>query len=230
VIGRHDFNSEWCGQEVGIVRDNAFFELSVLERENRLRPWAWVEARQGAGLASRALGAAGFTQVDTQMPFKIGLARLQGSPSLERAEVRFADQEPFHVPGAELADFAHERFAVLPGVGMADLNRRYALWSEQLLQADPAHCMQVLVGGEVQGWFLGRQTEQGLELTLAMLKRGASISGHLLYHRALLAYAERGARVGHAAFSVSNTPVLNIYASLGARFLAPVASWFWIAG
>lgn len=230
MIGRHDFNSEWCGQEAGIVRDNAFFELSDTERAGLLEPWAWVEARQGSGLTSALLGAAGFSQVDTQIPFKIGLARLQGSPSLERAEVRFADQVGFQVQSSELTDFAHERFAVLPGVSMEDLNRRYALWSEQLLQTDPAHCMQVLVGGEVQGWFLGRQTQKGLELTLAMLKREASISGHLLYHRALMAYAERGARVGYAAFSVSNTPVLNIYASLGARFLAPVSSWLWIAG
>jgi hypothetical protein len=112
---------------------------------------------------------------------------------------------------------------------MADLNRRYADWSRDLLAANPAHCMQVCVGGEIQGWFLGRQTPKGLELTLAMLRRGATVSGHLLYHRALKAYGERGARMGFAAFSASNTPVLNIYASLGARFLPPMGIWFWIA-
>ena len=230
MIGRHDFNSDWCGQEAGIVRDSAFFELPSGEQRALLKPWAWVEARQESSLSGSALSAAGFMQVDTQMPFKIGLARLEGSPSLERAEVRFADEHPFAIDSAQLADFTHERFSVLPGVEIADLNRRYGLWSQKLLAADPAHCMQVLVGGESQGWFLGSKTEKGLELTLAMLKREASISGHLLYHRALMAYAARGARVGFAAFSVSNTPVLNIYASLGARFLAPVASWLWISG
>jgi hypothetical protein len=229
VIGRHDFNSDWCAQEAGIVQDAAFFSLSAAEQVELLKPWAWVEARQEGQLSSPALRGAGFIHVDTQMPFRIGLARLEGSPSLERAEVRFADEHPFNIESSELSDFAHERFSVLPGVEMSDLNRRYGLWSAQLLAADPGHCMQVLVGGEVQGWFLGRQTDKGLELTLAMLKREASISGHLLYHKALVALGGRGARVGYAAFSVSNTPVLNIYAALGARFLAPKSSWLWIA-
>ena len=227
MIGRHDFNSDWCGQEAGIVRDPAFFGLEPGEQAELLQPWAWVEARQEGELCRRSMQAAGFLQVDTQMPFKIGLARLQGSPSLERAEVRFADEHPFQIKVSELADFAHERFSVIPGIEMGDLNRRYGLWSTQLLAADPAHCMQVFVEGEVQGWFLGQRTKAGLELTLAMLKRDATISGHLLYHKALKSYGERGARVGYAAFSVSNTPVLNIYAALGARFLAPKASWLW---
>jgi len=229
VIGRHDFNSDWCGQEAGIVRDAAFFGLPAAQRAELLAPWAWVEARQEPGLEDAGLQGAGFRLVDTQMPFKIGLSRLQASPSLERAEVRFCDAQPFTIEAGELSDFAHERFLVLPGIGMADLNRRYALWSQALLASDPAHGMQVLVGGEVAGWFLGRRTPKGLELTLAMLRRGASVSGHLLYHRALMAYAERGERVGYAAFSVRNTPVLNIYAALGARFLPSIGSWLWLS-
>ena len=38
------------------------------------------------------------------------------------------------------------------------------------------------------------------------------------------------ARVGLARFSVENTPVLNIYASLGAQFLPPIGIWLWTRG
>jgi hypothetical protein len=228
VIERHDFNSTWWGSDVGIVRDPAFFEVAAERRAELLAPFAWVEHRAPLeGEATGAVHAAGFSQVDTQVRFKIGLARLEGTPSTERLDVRFADEGELAVRLEDLADFRHERFQHLPGITPSSLNRRYALWSEHLIARDPTACMEVVDGGVPQGWFLGRHTDGGLELTLAMLRRDARISGLLLYHRALLAFAQRGARVGFAGFSVSNTPVLNIYAALGARFLTPEGCWLW---
>ena len=118
-----------------------------------------------------------------------------------------------------------------PGATPERVNARYALWAEELLREHPATCLRVLEGGEVQGWFLARVPEtegaRGLELTLAMLRRGARISGHGLYQRALVALGERGHRTGSASFSITNTAVLGIYASLGARFLPPRGCWLW---
>ena len=228
MIRRHDFNSSWWGGDVGVVEGQSFFELDAAERDALLSPWSWVEASAplDAVTCARA-GAAGFVQIDTQIPFRIGLTRIESSPSVDRLDVRFCDEHPFQVGRGESAEFEHERFAALPGVDAARLANRYVLWATALLDSDPAHGMQVLSNGVVQGWFLGRETERGLELTLAMLATGARISGQLLYHRALLAYRERGVRIGSAKFSVTNTPVHNIYAALGARFLAPVGCWLW---
>ncbi len=230
MIRRHDFNSEWCGQEVGIVAEDAFFDLAASERDEQLAPWAWVEARSGAAPQEAARrAAAGFFQVDVQVRFRIGLARLESSPSVDRLDVVSAEEAELHVAPDELADFAHERFLAVPGIDAAALNRRYARWGADLIASDPALALEVRLGDVPQGWFLSRRTSAGLELTLAMLRRGAEITGHHLYHKALLAYGARGERVGAAAFSVTNTAVHNVYASLGARFLEPEACWLWHA-
>jgi len=229
VIRRHDFNSRWWGSEVGIVDDQAFFALPPAARERALAPYAWVESK-GSLAAARAsrVAAAGFFPVDVQLAFRIGLAQLRSSPSLDRLEVVFADEEPLVVEERLVADFEHERFHALPGITRERVNARYALWARELVSVSPATCLAVREGGDVQGWFLSLRSEKGLHLTLAMLARDARISGHSLYQRALLAYAERGQRLGFAEFSATNTAVHNIYASLGARFLAPLACWMWL--
>jgi hypothetical protein len=235
MIRRHEFNSVWWGSPVGIVDDDAFFDLGPTERAALLAPWAWVEHKAPAEAARSArIAVAGFVPVDVQLAFRIGLAPLRSSPSLERLDVVFAD-EPHAVEGAfsfdsaRLADFAHERFEALPGIIPERTNERYALWARELAASAPATALAVREGSEVQGWFLSRPIDTGLHLTLAMLARDARISGHSLYQRALLAYAARGHRLGMAEFSASNTAVHNIYAALGARFVSPTACWMWIA-
>lgn len=228
MIRRHEFNSQWWGADVGVLDDAAFFALPARERAAALKPWAWVEhkAPLSADACARA-AAAGFHQTDTQLAFRIGLRRIPSSESAQRLEARFADEHPFEVEARELADFRHERFAALPGVTMERINERYALWSRRLLAADPGWCLELSQAGQVQGWFLAGAAEHGLHLTLAMLRRGARMSGHTLYQRALLEFAGRGAAVGMAEFSATNVAVHNIYASLGARFLAPAGCWMW---
>jgi hypothetical protein len=108
------------------------------------------------------------------------------------------------------------------------LSQRYALWSNQLIQEQGQWCLEILENGQVQGWFLSRiEQGKGLNLALSMLHRDAGISGMLLYQKAMVTYAKMGARIGRAAFSVFNTPVLNIYANLGARFLPGSVCWLW---
>ena len=228
MIRRHDFNSRWWGGDVGIVADEDFFALPEDARRAQLSPWAWVEHR-GPLDPERAArcAAAGFAQVDAQLAFRIGLRGVRSTPSTDALAVELADAVPFAIEADELADFRHERFSVLRGATTEALNRRYALWSEELLAAQPEWCARVLEGGDVQGWFLAQERPRGLELTLAMLRKGARLSGHALYRRALLAFRERGARIGFASFSVRNTAVHNIYADLGARFVDPIGCWLW---
>lgn len=229
MILEHAANAAWYGERVGTASDPALLALPAAERARLLAPFAWVEFKAPLDKAPPALDVlrAGFAWVDVQVEFRIGLTHVPSSPSLGPLEVRFADQEPFTVDAADLKPFEHERFAQIPGMTQERLQERYARWARQLAAEQPAWCLEVYSQGRPQGWFLSRQAERGLDLTLAMLRRDATITGVHLYQKALLAYAGRGARVGSASFSVANVAVHNIYARLGAHFTPPVGCWLW---
>jgi hypothetical protein len=235
LIRLHAFNSAWWGDACGIVDDLALFQRSINEIREALAPWAWVELR---GEPDRlpppaTLAAAGFFPADTQILFRLGLANLTTTPSTARLSVRFGDEGPLVVSAHDMAEFRYERFRYLPGADELRIRDRYAQWTRELVTDHPSTCLAVSDGdvddpSAVQGWFVSRPTDRGLNLTLAMMRSGARISGHLLYQRACLAYAARGHRLGWASFSASNSAVLNIYASLGARFTGTEHFWLWV--
>jgi hypothetical protein len=233
VIREHEFNSRWWGSRVAILDDAAFFDLDRHAQAEACAPYAWIEysAPLDSAPSPDKLGLAGFHWVDTQIPFRIDLTTITSTPSVAQLSAITAQEKPFEVSRDEFKCFLHERFRYLPGITAARLNERYALWSNLLIQQHPAWCLRILDGSQVQGWFLAQaHPDKPIELTLAMLKSDAHISGLLLYQRAMLEYAARGARIGSAAFSVANTPVLNIYSKLGARFLPPNGYWIrWAA-
>ena len=229
MIREHTFNSQWWGAKVGIISDPAFFSLGESEQQGRLSEYAWVEFVAPFDTVSPYdLARAGFLQTDTQIGFKVDLRRLPVLPGFTDLEVEIADDTPFSVDLADLPLFEHERFRYLPGITPEKLNGRYALWSKALITSQPQWCLRIMHGFQVEGWFLSERDEGGFNLTLASLHRDASISGMLLYQKALSTYAQRGQYVGGARFSVTNSPVHNIYAGLGARFLAPSGCWLWV--
>jgi hypothetical protein len=229
VIRRHDFNSAWWGEPVGFIYDPSFFSLIPSERHERMAEYAWVEFVAPLEQAPLAvLTGDGFLQSDTQVPFKINLRRIPSMPDRADFDVSWANESPFTLAQEGLAPFTHERYRYLPGATPERLRARYARFGNVLIAAQPEWCCRVLHDGRVQGWFLCGQSEQEFGLTLAMLHSQADISGMLLYQRALHAFAERGQTVGNARFSITNTAVHNIYASLGARFLSPLGYWLWI--
>lgn len=229
MIREHEFNTRWWGSPVGIVDDPAFFDLDPGAQHEACLPYAWVEyaAQLDASAAPHKLAQAGFCCVDTQVRFRISLSNMESTPSIERLTARSAKESPFDVSSEELKSFAHERFRFLPGATAERINKRFALWSSLLIANDPAWCLRISDGTDVQGWFLAQaHAGKALKLTLAMLSADAHVSGHVLYQKAMLEFAARGARIGDAAFSVANTAVMNIYSNLGARFLPP--SWHWL--
>jgi hypothetical protein len=221
MIREHAFNTAWWGRPVGIVSNHALFDLPEEARVAALNAWDFVELRGNEGVlpAPRALARAGFFHADTQLRFRIGLAHVPTSPSVDKLEVRFADEAELRITWDRMAAFTHERFRHVPGMTPQKLGERYALWATRLAAEAPTTCLAVYEAGALQGWFLSRADAGSLHLTLAVLAKDANVSGHHLYHRAMLAYAARDHRVGRAEFSATNTSVLNIYASLGARFL-----------
>jgi hypothetical protein len=232
VIKTHEFNSKWWGKPAGIVTDPEFFGLPEPQRTQHLQAFEWVEFKMSlerAPVDFLSLHEAGFFQVDTQINYRLNMANLDMPESVEKLSVEFADEVPFEIRAQDLMPFTHERYYKLPGVTPEKVNERYALWSRQHLKDHPSTCVRVLDEGEVQGWYLSDDSgDVGLNLTLAMLSRDAKISGLLLFLKAYQGYASRGYRLGWASFSVQNTPVHNIYAGIGARFLNPTGQWMWI--
>jgi hypothetical protein len=229
VIRQHDFNSRWWGEPVGIVDQGVFFSLPPAERARALAPFRWVEFKSRFSDAPplTVLRDAGFFLADTQVEFRIGLKATVVSACAENLAVHFANEAPFDFRAEDVPLFEHERYQHLPGNDPQRTNRRYVEWARQLIGEHPDCCLQVSTGDAAQGWFLSRPAAGGLNLTLAMLRCEARISGFLLYDLALRAYAARGHRIGWAGFSVTNTAVLNIYAKLGAHFTGTVGIWLW---
>jgi hypothetical protein len=230
MIEQHAANTAWLGLPAGVVTDEKFFALGADERNRLLAPYAFVEFKRPLPSAPPAavLLKAGFAWADVQIEFRIGLSRIDETPSLRDLTVRFADESPFTVEDGESRSFEEERFSELPGMTQAALDRRYTNWARQLIAEHPATSLEVARDGKPQGWFLSRPSEHGLNLLLAMLHRDATISGMLLYQKGLRAYAARGHSLGWAGFSVRNVNVHNIYARLGARFTPPLGCWLWV--
>ena len=230
MVRRHEFNSDWWGENAGIVTDPAFFELPLKEQDTMLSPYAWVEFRALAGLSPplERIQQAGFSQTDVQIRYRLTFSRIKTSESIENLTIRFADEQHFTIDVGDTKSFIHERFMALPGITAQKLNERYALWGNRIISECPERCVQVFSDSRLQGWFLSQSTSERLNLTLAMLHKDASIPGSLLYQKALLAYRERGEHAGGSSFSATNPAVLNIFSSLGARFIKPELFWIWI--
>ncbi len=230
MIRRHDFNTAWWGEEVGIIDDPALFELSADAQAAALQPFAWAELVQPLSRlpARRRLAEAGFFHTDTQVRFRLDLRRVRASPSAAELAVERADVAPFGVAPEEMRPFLHERFYALPGADATRVTARYARWSAVLIRDHPRTCRRFLREGRVQGWFLAQPEGSTVNLALAMLAAEAVTSGYDVYARAATEFAGLGFSVGWASFSVSNTAVQNIYASLGARFVEPREYWMWI--
>ncbi len=230
MIRQHAFNSEWWGDEVGIVTDSAFFAQSPETQFAALQQFAWVEFVQPVStLPDRTtLANSGFFYTDTQVRFRIDLSHINPGPCASALKVEIAAESPFVINEGDLKTFPHERFYALSGASEARVNARYVLWSNDLIRKNPATCLRFMQDGKVQGWFLSHAESGSIDLTLAMLSSTASASGFDVYSRAFAEYARMGFRLGSASFSVRNSPVHNIYSSLGARFLEPRECWMWI--
>jgi hypothetical protein len=230
MIRRHDFNSEWWGEDVGIISDNTFFELPSRDQLAALQKFSWVEFVQLVSQlpSRRALAAAGFFYGDTQIRFRLDLRRIPPSQCQDKLAVESAAELSFRISHSDIHPFLHERFGVLPGITETRLSERYSLWASRLIASDPETCITLSLGETTQGWFLAQRDHGSLELTLAMLSAGAKISGYDLYAHACAHFADCGHRLGNASFSVRNSSVLNIYSRLGARFLEPREIWIWV--
>ena len=230
MIRTHEFNTAWWGKDVGIIDDAGFFDQTDGERQTALAKYRWAEFHVESPTPElvRKMHDARFVFGDAQMEFRVRLGTAEGKGKSE-IELTSAAKQSFSVTVADVRAFEGDRFFLLPGVSMQRVEERYALWTQRLIKDSPATCLRASRDGKTQGWFLSAPSKKGLELTLAMLSKDATISGQLLYASALAEYARSGHTVGWAKYSYRHSAVANIYASLGARLTGVRETWMWIA-
>jgi hypothetical protein len=232
LIERHDANSTWWGSDVAIVRQPEFFELGADARAALLAPYDWAEWRGALDSepSPQAISAAGFWWADVQISFRLALRRVHPTPSSAELEVASAAERAFDPAARPTRPFGAERYLMLDDVTPERLATRYAAWAAQLTAADPEWAVEVRHAGVPQGWFCATPGQRGLRLTLAALYDDAVTAGPTLYRAAIRSFADRGARIGWASFSVRNAAVLNLYAELGAHFAPQEVVWLWTRG
>jgi len=229
MIKVHEFNTQWSGQRVGIITDYGFFSLPFRERKELLKSFSWVEC---VGLSSQLpvrerLSHCGFYHADSQVQFRLGLRKVpQTCTGKQLRFLSFAERR-FELSSSQMMTFRHERFYSIPGQDETLVAQRYAIWAHRLMNEYPETCIAGYLHDTLQGWFLSHPMNSVLDLTLAVLKCDAVISGLDFYSGATAYYCSQGYRIGRAGFSLRNTAVHNIFASIGARFTEPREVWFY---
>jgi len=227
IVRPHEFNSEWWGGNIGIVNLDKFNNCKDDEAVSEFQNFEWVELKLSEinNVPLERLHGLGFLYLDTQVGFRINLAKIEETKSLQGIQSVSASEKIFQIAPSEILEFSSDRFSRLPGCSQLMTQKRYSIWSNKLIQSNPEYSLRIVSEGKTQGYFFAQDTKSGFDLTLAMLSADSNISGVLLYQRALLAYRDMGKRIGRASFSVYNTPVLNIYSKFGAVFSGTETIW-----
>jgi len=228
MIREHAFNSEWWGAPVGILEVEPFLAAPAEERTPALHDWAWVECVSTSPTPAlrTALCQAGFVHADSTIQFRLDLRRVTDVPTSDEIAIRRGTQCP-SLGIYEIRPFLHERFQLLRGATHERISERFVRWARDLHAETAETVLQFEAAGRPVGWFLARPRGQTLDLVLAITAPGSKLPGAALYRAACVQFARDGYRIGVAGFSVRNLDVLNIYASLGARFVAVRECWIW---
>jgi len=228
MICEHAFNTRWWGEPVGVLDPEDFVSAPARDRTAALADWAWVECTSSAPTPAlrTALMTAGFVHADSTIRFRLDLRRVSSTAAPEAVHLRHGTS----VVSLDLSDmrpFAHERFSLLRGATPERIAGRYLDWAAQLHRETPGTVLLFEARGAPAGWFLAKPSDSTLDLALAMTAAHGGLSGASLYREACAQFARDGFRIGEAGFSARNLDVLNIYSSLGARFVSLRECWLW---
>jgi hypothetical protein len=238
AIRVHEFNTAWwhalskknAKSKVGIIDSDRFFRLAAPKRKKLLSTFAWAEFHTNAPNPRQyeRMREAGFFFVDAQLQLRMDLRTHRNTPPVsDGMTLKSAAEESFEVKARDVTVFEQERFFALKGVGEKQVAERYALWARRLIAASPDTCLRLVSDGATQGWFLAEPTKGGLNLTLAMQAKDATVPGMLLYAAAMGVYARQGHALGLSTYSYRHTGVGYLFASLGARVTGVRETWMW---
>ena len=127
--------------------------------------------------------------------------------------------------------FHHERYHVDPRLDPIVGNQRYARWVENSLHHPKQQLLKVSDGQHIIAFFIIEANTQG-NVYWHLTAVAPSFQGQGLGRRTWRAMIARHQHEGHATISTTisarNTTVLNLYASLGFRFLPPEMTFHWV--
>ena len=229
-IQQHDFNTRWLGKPCGISSSAGMLELSAAELSELCRPYAFVELRLPAPTAAtdRLLPTNGLVQVDTQLSYRLPVARVGASPAGVRA-TRFPDLSMDTSWPQHMAAFGVERYGRLSLVDVELLQRRYTLWASELVERNPAWCLRIDSEAGTEGFAFATPNLGGTRLTLDLVagSKQSSLPGLAVFLCAVNTYRNLGVRSISSSFSAHNIGAVNAHIALGCRVMASTDIWFY---
>lgn len=127
--------------------------------------------------------------------------------------------------------FSHERYHVDPRLDSRLGDRRYGRWVRNSLDHPTQRLFKVLDGGQLVGLFLLENLPDRSaywHLTaIAPAWQGRGY-GRRVWQAMLRHHQAEGCEEVNTTIAARNTPVLNLYAQLGFRFLPPEMTFHWL--
>lgn len=180
---------------------------------------------------SMLLERAGFRFVE--MVLHPHLADLQAYPCAPQ-ELRVERADDADLPAIEemaAQAFGHERFHTDPRLNRTLADRRYRVWVRNSHDHPTQRLYKISDGAELVAFFVTENQPDGLcywhltAISPAFQGRGY---GKRVWREMLYFHQREGmARIG-TTIAARNTPVLNLYASLGFRFQPPEMTLHWL--
>lgn len=126
--------------------------------------------------------------------------------------------------------FGKERFHTDPRLGASLANLRYRLWMRNSLQDERQQVLKFLNEGKLAGFFiveyLANRTCYWHLTAVAPCKQGHGV-GKRIWTTMLLHNRNEGIERVETSISSHNIQVMNLYVSLGFRFLNPQTTFHW---
>jgi RimJ/RimL family protein N-acetyltransferase len=180
---------------------------------------------------SMFLEAHGFRFVEMVLhPTVAGLSGL----TLPANDLQIVSPGPADLPGlAEIAEqaFSYERYHVDPRLDPRLGDRRYGRWVRSSLEHPTQRLLKVLDAERLIAFFLvEKRADASVYWHLTAISpcwQGQGY-GRRAWQAMLLSHQADGCESVTTTISARNTPVLNLYAQLGFRFLPPEMTFHWI--
>jgi RimJ/RimL family protein N-acetyltransferase len=163
-------------------------------------------------------------------------------PHLPHLQAYTCDSDSLIIAPAEAEDlsilsdisaqaFHHERYHVDPRLDPIFGNQRYARWVENSLHHPRQRLIKLLDDQHIIAFFIIEAGERG-DVYWHLTAVAPAFQGRGLGRRTWRAMIARHQNEGHetitTTISARNTTVLNLYASLGFRFLPPEMTFHWV--
>lgn len=226
---------------VEIVQLNVSDQADVREELSQFQRWLESDGVSMAScrlphnriVESMLLEEHGFRFVDMVLhPYKESLS--EGIYSDEGLSISLADPQDLEAL-TEIARsvFTFERFYCDPGLGPVCSGQRYARWVESCLGDSSQRLYKISEQDQIVGFFIVERINADTAhwwLTAIVKRFQGRGYGYRSWRSMLHHQQHQGVDRVTTTISARNTPVLNLYSSLGFRFKDPEMTFHWLRG